>query len=441
MLKRYTTKEMEKNWSEINKKQQLLNVEAAILKAQEELDNIPKGISKKLVKVKVTKRILKRADELEKITDHDFFAFLLSVIEKVGDEVRPYLHTGCTTFDIQDTALALIMIKSIDLITTSLLQFKTVLSAKAGEHKNTIMIGRTHFIHAEPITFGYKLLNWLWDIEEHIKELHGLKKKVAIGKMSGAVGVYSLDPKVEELACEFLDLRPAKISTQVLPRRIHVKYIVTLVAAANSLDRFATEIKHLAGTDIGEVAEYKKPGAKGSSAMPGKSRLRNPIKSENTSGLAKAMRGYLIPAHECEILWNERSLDNSAPERIHLPDASILLDFMIQRFTATIEKLEVYPRQMKKNLGKTGGIIYAQRIMMALAEKGMNREDAYNLLEELALSTEPGTFKDKDGKTFRQLVFSNPKIKSLLKETEIRKCFNPKQSLKNINEVFARFGL
>ena len=220
-----------------------------------------------------------------------------------------------------------------------------------------------------------------------------------------------------------------------------MRYISALVAVANSLDRFATEIRHLAGTDINEVAEFKRPGAKGSSAMPGKSFLRNPIKSENVCSLARMMRGYLIPAYECEVVWCERTLENSAAERIFLPDATILLDFMIKRFADTLEKLEVFPEHMKRNLQKTGGIIFAQRVMMALTGKGMARDQAYDLLEGICFSVKRGTFQTEDGKTFRDLVAAHPEITANLSLEEIDVCFDPQQSLKHVDTIFKRFDL
>ncbi|MFA5317927.1 MAG: adenylosuccinate lyase, partial [Patescibacteria group bacterium] len=401
MIPRYTTREMGALWTELAKKTNWFRVEVAALRARGELKEIPENIHLLARKVRITKAILARADELEKMNDHDLIAFILAVTEQLPEEVKPHFHAGLTSYDDEDTGLAMTLIASLGLILEKIDRLRKVIAARAQEHRYTAMIGRTHFIHAEPITFGLKLLGWLDVIERHIVNLRAVREEVRVGKISGAVGTYVLDPEVEELACGYLGLKPARISTQILSRDIIAHYISTLVAVANSLDRFATEIRHLAGTDISEVAEFKRSSSKGSSAMPGKSFLRNPIKSENICALARMMRGYLIPAHECEVVWCERTLENSAAERIFLPDATILLDFMLKRFADTVEKLEVFPEQMERNLQRTGGIIFAQRVMMALTAKDMARDQAYNLLEGICFSVERGTFQTEDDKTFR----------------------------------------
>jgi adenylosuccinate lyase len=412
-----------------------------VLQARGELREIPENTHELARKVKITQAILNRADELEITNDHDLIAFILAVTEQLPDEVKPHFHSGLTSYDVEDTGMAMTLVASLGLILEKMNRLQKVIAAKAKEHRYTAMIGRTHFIHAEPITFGLKLLGWLDVVERHIINLRAVREEVGVGKISGAVGTYVLDPRVEELACGYLGLKPARISTQILSRDIIAHYVSALVAVANSLDRFATEIRHLAGTDISEVAEFKRKGAKGSSAMPGKSFLRNPIKSENVCSLAKMMRGYLIPAFECEGVWCERTLDNSAAERIFLPDATILLDFMLKRFADTVEKLEVFPKQMERNLQKTGGIIFAQRVMMALTAKGMARDVAYDLLESICFSVERGTFQTEDGKTFHDLVAARTEITDKLSSEEIDVCFDPQQSLKYVDAIFGRFDL
>lgn len=441
MIPRYTRPEMGELWTEKAKKTNWFEVEKAVLWARGQLDEIPKNIHQLTRSIQITDAILARADKLEETNDHDLIAFILAVTERLAEPVKPHFHSGLTSYDDEDTGLAMTLVASLQLILDKMGRLRKVIAAKAQKFRYTAMIGRTHFIHAEPITFGLKLLGWQDVIERHIEHLKAVKEEVRVGKISGAVGTYVLDPKIEELACGYLNLRPARISTQILSRDIIVRYINALVAVANSLDRFATEIRHLAGTDISEVAEFKRKGAKGSSAMPGKSFLRNPIKSENVSSLAKMMRGYIIPALECEVLWGERTLDNSAAERIFLPDATILLDFMLWRITSTIEKLEVFPEQMERNLQKTGGIIFAQRVMMALTDKGIPRDQAYDLLESIAFSVERGTFQTQDGKTFRDLVAARPEITSKLSSEEIDACFDPQQSLKHVDTIFGRFNL
>lgn len=441
MIDRYTLPKMGRLWTDLHKRKMWFKVELAVLWAKEQNDNAPAGVYNSAKTIRITKKILKHAEEIEKETDHDLIAFVLAVTELIDETAKIYFHTGLTSFDIEDTALALILRDCLEIITQKLERLKQVLLKKADEHRYTLQIGRTHFVHAEPITFGFKLLGWVDVIERHLKRMESVREEVSIGKFSGAVGAYVLDPKIEELACQFLGLRPAKISTQILSRDLLAHYASVLAGVANSLDRFATEIRHLAGTDIGEVAEFKKPGAKGSSAMPGKSLLRNSIKSENVCGIAKVSRGYLIPAFECEITWNERTLDNSSAERIYLPDLTTALDFILQRFADVLEKLEVFPEQMEQNIWRTGGIVFAQQVMMRMTEKGMARNKAYDFVEGLALSVRRGSFKDEKDQSFRDLVYQNKTIRKLLSVEEIDKCFDPKESLRHIDYIFAKFGL
>lgn len=440
MIARYTRKPMAEHWSELKKKSYWHRVEVAILEARVRHDNIPAKAFKNAQAVMITPEILARADELEALGDHDLIAFILAVAESLNEVTEIYYHTGVTSFDTEDTALALLLVEAMDILIGQTNRLRQVIYRRALEHKWTVEIGRTHFIHAEPITFGLKLLNWVDPLDRHLIRMRTVREEIRVGKISGAVGKYSLSPAIEETACEFLGLKPAKISTQILSRDLIVGFVSCLVGVSDSLEKFATEIRHLAGTDLGEVAEYKSATAKGSSAMPGKSFLRNPIKSENVCGLARAMRGYLIMAHENENLWGERTLDNSALERILLPDATTLLDFMLHRFIQVMEKLEVFPDQMGRNLGTTGGIVFAQQVMIALTEKGMTRHLAYDLLEDLAKTVERGTFVNAQGENFQDLVKAHPQIKQLLSAKEIDDCFNPKMSLKHVDEIFARFA-
>lgn len=441
MIGRYTLPEMGSLWTDLHKKRIWFKVELAALQAKEQHGDAPQGVYDSTKRIRITRKVLKRADEIEKENDHDLIAFVLAVTELLDESAKRYFHSGLTSFDIEDTALSLILMDCLRLITEKLEYLRKVLLKRADEYRDTLQIGRTHFIHAEPITFGFKLLGWVEVIERHLERVKSLRAEIGVGKFSGAVGTYVLNPKIEELACGYLRLRPAKISTQILSRDLLSHYSATLVGIANSLDRFATEIRHLAGTDIGEVAEFKKPGSKGSSAMPGKSMLRNPIKSENVCGLARVARGYLTPAFECEVVWGERTLENSSAERVYLPDLNVILDFMLQRFANTMEKLEVFPEQMKQNLWRTGGIVFAQRIMMKLTEKGMARNEAYDLLEKLALSIDRGTFRTAKGVPFIDLVCQNERITGLLAPHQINECFDPKSTLQHINYVFEKFGL
>lgn len=439
MLSRYTRPEMRALFAELEKKKRWHGVERAVLGAKEFLGFIPIGTFNLAGQVAVTEKLLHRADEFEAVTDHDLIAFVHAVTEELNDAVRPYYHDGCTSYDIEDTAGAMIMRDALRLIVAGVATLRQTIFTVAKRHKDTIMVGRTHDIHAEAITFGLYLLDWVKVLDAHLERLYELEERVAVGKISGAVGRYALPPIIEERACEILGLKAAKTSTQVLSRDIYYEYASKLVGVANSLDRFATNIRSLAGTDIGEVAEHKKPGAKGSSAMPGKSRLRNPIKSENVCSLAKVCRGQLIIAAECEQLWHQRTLDNSAAERHWLPDLSTLVHFMLYRFNEVMAMLEVYPEQMLRNLNRTGGIIYAQQIMMALTARGIPRKSAYELLEAMALDVEPGTFLTSFGATFREQVEGDNLIISLLSPDEIAECFDPTSGLKYVDDIFARF--
>jgi len=457
MIERYTLPEMGALWTELHKKTMWFKVELAALYAKELHGDIPRDVHNVAVMIEITEEILKRADEIELITEQDLIAFVLAVTERLEEiankssllgidtelakAAMSSFHGGLTSYDIEDTALALILRDGLTLIKERLAHLRGVLLKRAKEYRDTLQIGRTHFVHAEPITFGFKLLGWVDVIEHHLKRLNLVSEEVNVGKFSGAVGMYVLDPEIERLACRYLGLQPAKISTQILSRDLLVHLTAILVGAANSLDRFATEIRHLSGTDISEVAEFKKAGAKASSAMPGKTMLRNSIKSENVCGSARVARGYLTPAFECEVVWGERTLENSAAERIYLPDLFILLDFMLKRFADTMEKLEVFPEQMERNVWRTGGIVFAQRVMMKLTEKGMARHEAYDLLEKLALSVKRGTFRTEKDESFRDLVYDNETITKLISWRELDECFDPKFALKHIDAIFARFDL
>lgn len=441
MLLRYTLPEMEEIWNEQSKKQRWLDVELAVIKAKEELGEIPGGIHKLTKGLKVTRETLKRADEIEAVTDHDLIAFIRAMVEQMANEVKPYFHAGLTSYDIEDTALATQMVDSINLLKQKLSILIGTLRQKANEHRRTFMMGRTHGIHAEPTTFGLKLLDWIRTLEKHLEKLVALREEAGVGKLSGAVGTYVLSPKIEELACRELGLEPALISTQVIGRDIHYSYISTLVGIANSLDRYAIEIRNLARTDIGEVAEFKRPGNRGSSAMPAKSLLKNPIKTENISSLAKIMRSYISPAMECELLWHERSLDNSAAERIYLPDASILLHFMLNRFNATMDNLVVNIERMEANINFTKGLVFAQPVMLALADKGMGREEAYELVDNIIGLISPQTFTAAGGFDFGQMVRNNEIIQGYLTHEELNGLFDHTNKVKYIDEVFARFDM
>ncbi|OGY43908.1 MAG: adenylosuccinate lyase [Candidatus Buchananbacteria bacterium RIFCSPHIGHO2_01_FULL_39_14] len=441
MIKRFTRPEVEELFSILRKKQGWHDVETAVVGAREKLGDIPAGIRQMVAAIVITPEILKRADEIEAEIDHDLLALILSVAEQLEEEARPCYHDGLTSYDDEDTALAVILVLALELIIGAIEKLCSVVYRRAVEHKETVMVARTHFIHAKPYVFSLWFFNLLDDLNEHLKVLRGAIEVVGVGKISGAVGTYTLPPEIEEIACRALNLQAAKISTQIISRRVHCHFASVVVEVANTLEKYATDIRLMAGTDLSEVEEWKSPKAHGSSAMPGKTMLRNPIKSENVCGLAKVARGYLLTAFECQNLWLQRTLDNSSAERVWLPDLTTVVHFMLGRFTDVLDKLVVYPRQMEANLWRTGGMVFAEDVMMALTETGMARPEAYELLEGLARQIRKGPYTTDDGKTYRSLVYSNPTIVNLLGMVRLDKLFDPWNSLKNVQSVYGRFGI
>ena len=375
---------------------------------------------------------LDRIKEIEAVTNHDVIAFLTNVAEYVGDASK-YIHKGLTSSDVKDTALCYMTVQSADVLLKNLHKFHEVLLRRAAEFKNTVMIGRTHGIHAEPMTFGMKFLLWTAETERNIARLEQAREFMAVGKMSGAVGTYSnIDPFVEKYVCEKLGLKPVRLATQVIQRDRHAHFLTTLAVIGSSLDKMATEIRNLQRTDIREAEEYFAPGQKGSSAMPHK---RNPITCEKVSGMARLLRGYAIAALEDVTLWHERDISHSSVERVILPDATIALDHMLRKFTNIIDKLLVYPDAMIKNMNKTGGLIYSQNLLIALVTKGVLREDAYKWVQRNAMA------RWLEGADFKTNVEADPDIKKYLTNEEIEHCFDPKPMLRNVDLIFSRFGL
>jgi len=434
-IKRYTRPEMEKVWSDERKFQSWLDVEIAILEAKEELELVSGGITaqaKQKARFTVAE-IEKREEE----TGHDLMAFIQVVSESLSPEIQPYFHAGVTSYDIEDTALATLLRDSTELIEVKLEEFSQVLKEMALKYKYTLQIGRTHGVHAEPITFGLKILNWYDEVIRHLKKLRDNKAHFLAGKISGAVGTYAnIDPRIEKLVCEKLGIYSANISTQIVSRDRHSLYIFLLTSIASSLEKFATEIRNLHRTEIREVQEPSRERQRGSSAMPHKKALPNPIFSENISSLARLIKGYLSPALENQALcWHERTLDNSANERITLVDASTYVHYILWRFINVLKNLKVYPERMLENLNLTRGIIFSEDVMLSLAEKGMSREDAHTLLQELTLQAWEG------GVRFKEVLLADSRITALLSEKEIDACLDPQRHLKNIDQIFARFGI
>lgn len=430
MIERYTLPEMKEIWSQENKFRKWLEVEIYACEALAEMGIIPEEALKE-IKEKADFDV-KRIDEIEAVTNHDVIAFLTCVGEYVG-ETSKYIHLGLTSSDVVDTAMAALMKQAAEQILARLKKLYGVLLEKAKEHKNTVMIGRTHGIHAEPMTFGLKMLLWAAETERNIRRLEQAIDTISVGKISGAVGTYAnIDPRVEAHVCRRMGLRPSRISTQVLQRDRHAEYMCTLAIIGSSLDKFATEIRNLQRTDIREAEEYFAKGQKGSSAMPHK---RNPITAERISGLARVLRGNALAAMENVALWHERDISHSSVERVIIPDSTITLDYMLYKFTQIVENLLVYPEKMKHNMERTNGLIYSQRVLLALVDKGLSREKAYELVQRNAMECW------RTGEQFRSLLEKDPEVASLLSGEELDELFNYEYHLRNIDQIYARFGL
>lgn len=430
MIGRYTLTEMGNIWSLQNEWQTILNVELAACDAMAELGEIPAEAAKN-IRAKAAFDI-DRIKEIEAVTHHDIIAFLTNVAENVGDDSK-YIHKGLTSSDVKDTAICLMMKQSADIILDDLRKFLEVLRRRAVEFKHTPCIGRTHGIHAEPMTFGLKLLLWSDEVERDIDRVEHAKKTVSVGKLSGAVGTYSnIDPKIEELVCKKLDLTPARLATQVIQRDRHAEYMTTLAIVASTLEKIATEIRNLQRTDIREAEEYFSPGQKGSSAMPHK---RNPINCERVAGMARLVRGNAIAAMEDITLWHERDISHSSVERVILPDSTINVDYCTRKITNIVDKLLVYPEAMLHNMNRTGGLIYSQRLMLEIVGKGVLREDAYKWVQRNAMK------RWMEGQDFKSNVENDPEITKYLTKAEIDDCFDYKFFLRNVDMIFERFGL
>lgn len=430
MLSRYSRADMEKIWSEENKYEIWLKIELSILRARAELGEIPMSAVEKIEKEAEVD--LKRIKEIEAETRHDMIAFIEGISEKLGEESR-FIHEGVTSSDIKDTARSIQMQQACQIILEDLEKVHKILAKKALAAKDTIMVGRTHGVHAEPITWGLKLLNWYQEIERQIKRFEQLEEVVAVGQISGAVGTFAtIDPEVEKRVCEILSLKNAVVSSQILQRDRHADFIERIALAAASIEKFSTEIRNLQRTDILEVEEGFRKGQKGSSAMPHK---KNPIVCERLSGLARVIRGNVVPALENVSLWHERDLTHSSVERVILPDSAILLDYMLHKFKGVMAELVVNEDNMKLNLEKTLGLTFSQRLMLALVEKGLRREEAYELAQRNAMTA----WEEK--KEYKKLVAADQEISKYLSEEELDRIFDWQAYLKNIDQIFKRTGL
>ena len=430
MIERYSRDEMSSIWTDQNLYEAWLEVEILACEAWSELGYIPKEDVKKIrenAKVNV-----ERAKEIEQETRHDVVAFTRQVSETLGDE-RKWVHYGLTSTDVVDTALSYVIKQANEILEKDLERFIDVLAAKAKKYQYTLMMGRTHGVHAEPTTFGVKMALWYTEMKRNLKRFKEVRKEIEVGKMSGAVGTFAnIPPEIEAYVCEHLGIDTAAVSTQTLQRDRHAYYIATLALIATSMEKFAVEIRNLQKTETREVEEAFAKGQKGSSAMPHK---RNPIGSENITGISRVIRGYITTAYENIPLWHERDISHSSAERIMLPDVTIALDYALNRFTNIVDRLTVYEDNMRNNIDKTYGLIFSQRVLLALINKGMVREEAYDKVQ-------PKAMESWETKTpFRELIEQDSSITDVLSSEELDDCFDPKHHLNQVDTIFARAGL
>ncbi len=430
MISRYTLPQMEAIWNQESRLQKMMEVEICASEAMAQLGHIPK-VAAKNIREKA-KFDVNRIAEIEAVVKHDVIAFLTAIGEHVGEDSK-YIHMGMTSSDVLDTALSIQMKDSADLLLSRLVKLRDILADKAKEYKYTPMTGRTHGVHAEPITFGLKMALWTMETDRNITRLRDARSTVAVGKISGAVGTFAnIDPKVEEYVCRRLDLKPALVSTQIIQRDRHAEFLTTLAIVGSSLEKFATEIRNLQRTDILEVEESFGKGQKGSSAMPHK---KNPITAERVAGLSRVLRGNAIAALENVALWHERDITHSSVERVILPDSCILLDYMLHLMIELMGNLTVYEENMKVNLDKTLGLAFSQRVMLALVDKGVSREIAYDWTQRNALQAW------QSRTDFAYLVTVDPEISAYLTKEEIDALFDYDYHLRHIDYIFNRAGL
>jgi len=430
LIPRYSRDAMSAIWSPENKYRKWLDIEILACEAMAEKGEIPQSALNN-VKEKAAFNV-SRIEEIEKTTKHDVIAFLTSVVERVGEDGR-FIHKGLTSSDVLDTSLAVLLREASDILIDDLRRLLEVLKNKAMLHRNTLMMGRSHGIHAEPITFGLKMALWYQEMERNLTRMMRAKETISYGKISGAVGTFSfIDPSVEDYVCRKLDLKPAPVSSQIVQRDRHAEYFTTLAIIASSIDKFSQEIRLLQRTEVREVEEFFSPGQKGSSAMPHK---RNPVLSENLSGLARLMRSYALASLEDVALWHERDISHSSVERVIAPDATILLDFMLNRLAEMVDKLVVYPERMLTNLNMTRGVIFSQMVLLRLVDKGMSRENAYATVQKNAMQS---WTEDKD---FKQLLLEDVEVVSYLNAEEINDVFKIENFLMHTDLIFHRvFG-
>ena len=429
MIERYSRPQMKKIWSEESKFDKWLQVEIAACEAWAEIGTVPKETIPKIKKAHFS---LKRMAEILKITHHDMTAFLQAVAEGLGEESR-FIHLGLTSSDVMDTALSLQMKQASKLLAQDVAELIAVLEGEAIEHKHTIMMGRTHGVHAEPITFGLKMALWAQEMKRNAARLAEAEKTISVGKLSGAVGTYAtVPPEVEDKACAKLGLIPAPISSQIIQRDRHAQFITTLAIIASSLEKFATEIRSLQRTEVLEAEEPFAAGQTGSSAMPHK---RNPELCERVCGLARLVRGYSLTSMENIALWHERDISHSSNERITLPDSCLVMDYILNIFTSVMQGLQVYPENMRRNLELTQGLVFSQRVLIALIDKGLSRQKAYELVQRNAMKAW------QERTNFLKLLKTDHEVKAKLSESDLSSIFNYNYFSRYVDHVFQRIGL
>ncbi|WQX51765.1 adenylosuccinate lyase [Helicobacter pylori] len=440
MLERYANEEMKTLWNEQTKFETYLEVEKAVVRAWNKLGQIQDSDCEKIC----TKAAfnLERIKEIEKTTKHDLIAFTTCVAESLGEESR-FFHYGITSSDCIDTAMALLMTKSLKLIQKGVKNLYETLKNKALEHKDTLMVGRSHGVFGEPITFGLVLALFADEIKRHLKALDLTMEFISVGAISGAMGNFAHAPlELEELACTFLGLKTANISNQVIQRDRYARLACDLALLASSCEKIATNIRHLQRSEVYEVEEAFSKGQKGSSAMPHK---RNPVLSENITGLCRVIRSFTTPMLENVALWHERDMSHSSVERFALPDLFITSDFMLSRLNSVIKNLVVYPKNMLKNLALSGGLVFSQRVLLELPKKGLSREESYSIVQENAMKIwevlQQGAFKNADENLFLNALLNDERLKKYLSEDEIKACFDYRYYTKNVGAIFKRvFG-
>jgi adenylosuccinate lyase len=430
MIERYSRPEMKRVWSEENKFQKWLDVEIAACEAWAQLGEIPRSA---IPKIKMARINLKRMNEILKETHHDMTAFLNMIAESLGEESR-FIHMGMTSSDVMDTALALQMVEASNILLEDMRELSLVIGEKAVQYKYTPQTGRTHGVHAEPITFGLKMALWFDEMNRNRQRLQQAQQIIAVGKISGAVGTYAtLNPELEVKACAKLGLAAAPISNQIIQRDRHAQFVTTLAIVAGSLEKFATEIRHLQRTEVREAEEPFSPGQTGSSAMPHK---RNPELCERVCGIARLIRGYAATSLENMALWHERDISHSSTERIILPDACLILDYTLSLFTGVMRGLLVYPKKMRQNMDITRGLLFSQRVLLALIDKGMSRQDAYKIVQRNAMKT-----WTQENKKFLMLLKADRDVSKTLSTKELEELFDYSYYLRFVDDIFTRLGL